>query len=213
MLHFTLWTREWCPATLVESVRRLCGNPTMLDELRELLVCKLELVDEVPDELAVPFFCPLQLHADYTRDEILAALGLWTLDSQREVREGVLYVETLPADLFFITLNKTEGDYSPTTMYEDYAISDELFHWQSQSTTSADSPTGQRYIRHVERDSSVLLFVREDKRRNGLAMPYTLLGPAEYAGHEGSRPMSIVWKLRHRLPAKLVRHIRRLSND
>lgn len=213
MLHFTLWTREWCPATLVESVRRLCANPTMLDELRELLASKLDLVDEVPDEFTLPFVCPLQLHADYTRDETLAALGVWTLDSQREVREGVLYVENLPADLFFITLNKTEGDYSPTTMYEDYAISDELFHWQSQSTTSADSPTGQRYIRHVERGNSVLLFAREDKSRNGLAMPYTFLGPVDYAGHEGSRPMSIVWKLRHRLPAKLLRHVRRLAND
>jgi superfamily II DNA or RNA helicase/HKD family nuclease len=213
MLHFTLWAREWCPATLGESVRRLCANPTMLDELRELLTSKLDLVDEIPDEFTLPFVCPLELHADYTRDEILAALGVWTLNSQRDVREGVLYVENLPADLFFITLNKTEGDYSPTTMYEDYAISDELFHWQSQSTTSADSPTGQRYIRHVERGNSVLLFVREDKRHNGLAMPYTFLGPANYAGHKDSRPMSIVWKLHHRLPAKLLRHIRRLLND
>jgi hypothetical protein len=161
----------------------------------------------------MPFLCPLQLHADYSRDEILAALGVWTLDSQREIREGVLYAEYLPADLFFITLNKTEADYSPTTMYEDYAISDELFHWQSQSTTSVDSPTGQRYIRHLERSNSVLLFVREDKRRNGLAMPYTFLGPVEYVRHEGSRPMSIIWKLQHRLPARLMRHIRRLAND
>ena len=213
MLHFTLWTREWRPATLGESVRRLCANPTMLDELRDLLASKLELVDEVPDPFVLPFLCPLQLHAEYTRDEILAALGVWTLDSQRELREGVLYVETLPADFFFITLNKTDGDYSPTTMYEDYAISDELFHWQSQSTISAESPTGQRYIRHGERGSSVLLFVREDKRSNGLALPYTFLGPVDYAGHEGGRPMSIVWKLRHKLPAKLLRHIRRLAND
>jgi superfamily II DNA or RNA helicase/HKD family nuclease len=212
MLHFTLWTREWSPGTLAESVRRLCANRTMFVELRELLTCNLERVEEVPDELSMPFPCPLQLHADYTRDEILAGLGVWTLESQREVREGVLYVENLPADLFFTTLNKTESDYSPTTMYDDYAIGDELFHWQSQSTTSADSPTGQRYIRHLERGNSVLLFVREDKRRNGLAMPYTFLGPVEYVRHEGSRPMSIVWRLRHKLPARLMRHIRRLAN-
>lgn len=37
---------------------------------------------------------------------------------------------------------------SPTTMYEDYLISHDLFHWQSQSNTSEQSPTGQRYIRH-----------------------------------------------------------------
>jgi hypothetical protein len=213
MLHFMLWGREWCPPTVSESIQRLCSNPTMLSELRELLVWKLALVDEVPAELTLPFLCPLQLHADYSRDEILAAFGVWTLANQREVREGVLYVESLPADLFFVTLNKTEEDYSPTTMYEDYAISDEFFHWQSQSTTSANSPTGQRYIHHAAHGSCVLLFVREDKRRNGLAMPYTFLGPVDYVSHEGSSPMSIVWRLRHKLPAKLLRHVRRLAND
>ena len=66
--------------------------------------------------------------------------------------------------MLFVTLNKSDKDYSPTTMYEDYSISEELFHWQSQSTTSADSPTGQRYVNHEARDSRVLLFVREFKQ-------------------------------------------------
>src|SRR5439155_5855732 len=133
--------------------------------------------------LKLPFLCPLELHSDYSRDEILAGLGFWTLESQREVREGVLFVKALRADVFFITLDKTEGDYSPTTMYEDYAISENLFHWQSQSTTSAESRTGQRYIYHRARGSSVLLFVRESKSRNSLASPYTFLGPADYVRH------------------------------
>ena len=62
-----------------------------------------------------------------------------------------------------MTLNKTDSDYSPTTMYEDYAISDDRFHWQSQSTTPANGQVGQRYIHHVEKFHSILLFVREDK--------------------------------------------------
>lgn len=45
----------------------------------------------------------------------------------------------------------------------DYSISESLFHWQSQSTTSEESPTGRRYIHHRERGSRVLLFVREHK--------------------------------------------------
>ena len=39
-------------------------------------------------------------------------------------------------DAFFVTLKKSEADYSPTTMYRDYPISPTLFHWESQSTTS-----------------------------------------------------------------------------
>lgn len=52
---------------------------------------------------------------------------------------------------------KADKDYSPTTMYNDYSINERLFHWQSQSTTAAESPTGQRYIHHRERGSKVLL--------------------------------------------------------
>jgi hypothetical protein len=168
MLHFSLWGRDLTPATLGESVERLRSNPTMFEELRELLRLKLELLDEVPIQISLPFLCPLQLHGDYTRDETLAGLGIWTLSDQREVREGVFYAKSLPADLFFVTLNKTESNYSPTTMYDDYAISDELFHWQSQSTTPESSPTGERYINHAERFHTILLFVREDSKRDGL---------------------------------------------
>jgi hypothetical protein len=98
-------------------------------------------------------------------------------------------------------------------MYDDYAISDQLFHWQSQSTTPNHSPTAQRYIHHVERFHTILLFVREDGERAGLTMPYTFLGPVDYVSHQGSKPMSIIWRLRHKLPAKLVRNVRRLANE
>lgn len=212
MLHLSLWG-DSIPDSLAGGDARLNRNPTLRAELRELLALRIEMLDEVPIEPTLPFLCPLQIHADYTRDEILGALGISTLQRQRDVREGVFHAESLPADLFFVTLNKTESDYSPTTMYEDYAISDDLFHWQSQSTTSAESKTGQRYIHHAERFHSILLFVREDKSRDGLTMPYTFLGPVDYVRHQGSRPMSIIWRMRHKLPAKLIRHVRRLANE
>lgn len=97
-------------------------------------------------------------------------------------------------------------------MYEDYSINEWLFHWQSQSTTSADSPTGQRYINHVQRGSRVLLFVREFKQDAVLqkAAAYTFLGTATYVKHEGSRPMSITWKLDDPIPAKFLRTTNKL---
>jgi len=165
----------------------------------------------VAPTLSLPFVCPLSLHAQYTRDEILAGLGHWTLSDQREMREGVLHLPELPADLFLVTLNKTETDYSPTTMYEDYAISESLFHWQSQSTTSEDSPTGRRYIEHESHGHTILLFVREHKSINGLASPYYFLGPADYVSHSGNKPISFVWRLRHPMPTKLLRKTARMA--
>jgi hypothetical protein len=168
-------------------------------------------VDEVPPSLQLPFVCPLTLHAQYTRDEILAALGHWTRAEQREMREGVLHLPAIKADVFLFTLNKTEQHFSPTTMYQDYAINEHLFHWQSQSTTSPESPTGRRYIGHEKLGCTVLLFGREDKKAGDLSAPFAFLGPARYVSHAGSRPISITWRLEHPLPAKLLRRMARLA--
>ena len=127
------------------------------------------------------------------------------------MREGVLHLPDLKPTSSSSPCRRPEKDYSPTTMYQDYAINERLFHWQSQSTTSADSPTGRRYIEHAERGHTVLLFGREHKSRNGLAQPYSFLGPARYVSHTGSRPMSITWRLEHSLPARLFRILARLA--
>lgn len=95
-------------------------------------------------------------------------------------------------------------------MYNDYSISDTLFHWQSQSTTSEESPTGQRYIHHRKMGSKVLLFVREYKKDMLGATPYTFLGLADYLNHEGSKPMSITWKLQKPIPAKYSKKTNKL---
>lgn len=113
--------------------------------------------------------------------------------------------------MFFVTLNKSDKDYSPTTMYRDYSINETLFHWQSQSTTVEASTTGQRYIHHREQRSQVLLFVREFKTDSAGTVPYTFLGIANYVEHQGSRPMSITWKLDTPIPAKYLKKTNKLA--
>ena len=106
------------------------------------------------------------------------------------VREGVKWLPEKQLDVFFVTLNKADKDYSPTTMYKDYSINESLFHWQSQSTTAENSATGQRYIHHREKGSRVLLFVREFKAdaRFGGAGAYTLSGHGELCEARGLPP-------------------------
>ena len=111
-------------------------------------------------------------------------------------------------DAFFVTLQKTEADYSPTTLYEDFALSPSEFHWQTQSNTSVESETGQRYIHHSEHGYTPLLFVREkQKTSTGRAAPYFFLGTCRYLRHSGTRPISIVWKLDTPMPARLFRQV------
>ncbi len=83
-------------------------------------------------------------------------------------------------------------------MYRDYPISPALFHWESQSTTSVASPTGQRYLTG---SSTVLLFVREEQKDEFGTAPYLFLGPATYESHVGERPIAITWQLEHTMPA------------
>jgi hypothetical protein len=141
----------------------------------------------------------------------MAAMAVVDSRSSKLVRPqaGVFWYEPYRCDVFFITLDKSEKDYSPTTMYDDYPISPTLFHWQSQSGTREDSPTGRRYREHAQRGSHILLFVRrrkQDERR--VTSPYTFLGPGTDVTHQGERPMSITWRLHHPIPAELFEEMK-----
>jgi hypothetical protein len=152
---------------------------------------------------------PLALHARYTRDEVLAALGRSTLAKPFTHREGPFWHPETNTDYFFVTLEKSEKYYSPSTRYRDYAIAPDVFHWESQSQTRAGSPTGQRYIHHTHRGSHVMLLVRpSNKDAWGRTPPFTFVGPATYVSHTGERPMAIVWRLHRAMPMDVFKAAR-----
>ena len=157
----------------------------------------------IPKTQFTEYTGPLTLHASYTRQQVFLAMGIATFENQAFKQAGVEHVPSRKVDLFFADINKTEADFSPTTMYEDYAITDRLFHWQSQSATGENTPIGQRYIHHQEQHYTPMLFIRNRKKlANNLTAPFLFAGPLRYHKHEGSKPMSIVWDLEHPLPAK-----------
>lgn len=212
MFYVTVWGKtaeDWNRDEVLDNLYDLSDSPVMLQELTELLQYKYDHIDFIDSPVDVGFDCPLDLHCTYSRDQILVALDFLKPST---VREGVKWLPQKQIDVFFVTLNKSDKDYSPTTMYNDYSINSELFHWQSQSTTAENSPTGQRYIHHREKNSRVLLFVRECKtdRFAGSAAAYTYLGTANYVKHEGSRPMNITWKLDYPIPAKYLKKTNKL---
>ncbi|SKA98237.1 Superfamily II DNA or RNA helicase [Caloramator quimbayensis] len=207
MFHYTIWQEPLYAMnfkSLKDSFKRVRENDELFRELIEILKYNYEKIDFIDKKIDLGFSCPLYLHCTYSRDEILSALGYFTLQKKPSQREGILYIEDKKTDVLFVTLNKSEKDYSPSTLYDDYAINEVLFHWQSQSTTSHSSKTGQRYINHKKHGGKVLLFVREYKMDSGIASPYYYLGPADYVSHSGSKPMNIIWKLENELPACLL---------
>jgi superfamily II DNA or RNA helicase/HKD family nuclease len=199
MLHLALWNKK---VPFEDGVTQLLAHPERCAELRQvadLLGQRIRRITTPVDRLG---HNPLRVHARYSRDEACAAFGI---DDPSNMREGVKWLLDEKADIFFVTLAKTEQHYSPTTMYQDRAITTELFQWESQSTTSSASPTGQRYINHARTGSTVHLFVRETKEADrDLGVPaYLYAGPMTYMQHSGERPMRILWKLDRALPADI----------
>lgn len=176
-----------------------------MNEAIEILQYNYERINFVDKHIDLGFTYPMDLHCAYSIDQIMAAFGYYNESAKPSFREGVKYFKDKNLDTFFITLNKSEKDFSPSTLYEDYAINEMLFHWQSQSRTSVESETGQRYINHISRGSKIALFVREYKKQDGLSSPYVYLGEAEYVSHSGSMPISFVWKLKEEMPAGMVK--------
>mgnify|MGYP002768258940 FL=1 len=214
MLYFTFWDasleHETAVAVIREKLSSLSRNPVLLGEVQELIAYRLKNIRGRSLNNTFLFPCPLRVHAHYTRNQICAAFDMLMPTS---LRQGVYQIKEKHCDLFFVTLNKSEKDYSPTTMYHDYSINDTLFHWESQSTTAAESPTAQRYFNHRELGQHILLFVREYKEDTLGKMPYLFLGEADYVSHEGSRPVSIVWRLRTPIPADFINVTNKLVNE
>lgn len=191
--------RDLSEATLDAAASLLWRHPQVLAELLELMEVLSERIEHVPADLARYPDVPLCIHARYTRREILAAFSVADQLKVPDWREGVRWLDGPKVDLLAVTLDKTSGHFSPTTRYKDYAISETLFHWESQSNTRAESETGKRYREHAQRAVTVLPFVRlaTDDRA------FWLLGPATYESHEGERPMAITWRLSYPIPGDL----------
>ncbi len=153
-------------------------------------------IEHLPISLRELSDVPLTVHARYTRLEMLAAAQSDDRVRVRPWREGAFYDKELKTDFFAFTLDKTSGQFSPTTRYRDYAINRELIHWESQSTTPAESPTGRRYQTHVLTGNHILLFGRLSSEDRA----FLFLGPVRYVSHKGERPMAITWRLEHSLP-------------
>jgi superfamily II DNA or RNA helicase len=202
----TCWWRRWstrCPGARTMSVQEGLDVVWAHPQVRAELVQLLDVLDERVDHLHGPLEghpdVPLQVHARYSRIEILTAFG--EVESAKSVswQSGVWEAKRSRSELFAFTLDKSSGSFSPTTRYRDYAISPTLIHWESQASTRADSPTGLRYRNHEAEGRSIMLFAR--LRQTDRA--FWFLGPATYQGHTGERPMAITWELHHPLPGDL----------
>lgn len=206
MFYYSFFQRE--PkregfSTVLEAVQSLLTTKQMQREILAVLNFNFQNIQVLEKGNQFSFETPLSVHCTYTSEQVMAALGYYCEEKRPSFREGVKYFEELNLDIFFTTLNKSEKEFSPSTMYESYAISEDLFHWQSQSTVTEQSPTAQRYIHHKKQGHKIGLFVREYRQDKGYTSPFIYLGTCNYVKHEGEKPVSFIWKLDDKMPPSL----------
>jgi len=210
MFHHSLWStakQEWRG----RGLDRLAEGLDLLRRERAVVEEMLQVLDEAQARIKHVTFplagdlahLPTRVHARYSRAEMLAGVGWADVDTGVAGQAaGVRYVSSIRADVFDVTWQKSERDYSPNTMYRDYAISPTLLSWESQNAAHQESRAIQRYVRHRETGTHILIFARESKGWEFAGpRPWLFLGTAHYVSHFGERPVTFRWELDRALPA------------
>lgn len=190
--------------SIEEGISRILDVAEWNKEIKELLTYNYNNLHHLEFKHDLNFIFPLGVHSEYTTAQIMAALEYYNAEKSPTFQGGVKHFEDKSIDVFFITLNKSDKDFSSSTLYEDYAINEELFHWQTQSRVRPGSDVAKRYINHEKNNHQIALFVREYRRRKGYTSPFIFLGTADYVRSSGDRPMDFVWRLKESLPPWLV---------
>ena len=209
MCHYDFWNKAGpkLEFTSLQNSLAAIKHDLLQQELSEALDLVLERLhtnefpmpktgNDVIDKACV------KMHARYTKEQILIAFEATRFDYQNPTQEGVVSIDDGNAELFFVTLNKNEQQFTTTTMYHDYAINENLFHWQSQNASHHGTGRGKGYVEQQQNGKKFILFVREQsKDKHGKAMGFVNYGPVDFVKYEGERPMNITWKLKHPMPA------------
>ena len=190
---------------IYEAIGKLADYPHFVQELTEITDYLEDKINHITKPLQLGYPTILELHGCYTREQLLVIFGKRTATAMGSIPQaGIMNLENLNTEILWVTLNKSDEDFSPTTQYNDYAISEILFHWQSQNSASHDNK-GARYVNQKGTNRKIILFVREDKKDGfGLTSPYYCLGLVDYQKSSGDKPMNITWQLKNPIPPYLI---------
>ena len=211
-LHYLLWAKKGSSMginSLDESMLRWLRNPSLVSDAKEISQWRSSTFSIPSKIIELPFPCELRLHAAYGSAEIKAFLGLSSLERPGPTGQGVMHSKAQKCYVHLVTFRKDERDFSPTTRYRDYPISRGKLHWESQSTITQESATGENYIHFKRLGYTILFFARLEKKIDGETAPFLFLGPAKsLKSYSGNRPISMVWELEYKIPAELFEEAR-----
>ncbi len=186
---------------IADGIARLAQFPYFVEELRALVELRMQSICQTTQWLAIDDV-DIELYGCYSADEIhLLTEGVL----KRGVPLGTQYISSKKLGLVFVTLNKSDKEYSPTTLYKDYAVNATTFHWQSKFDVRANSKDGERFIQQKSNGWKFLLFVRDTKQDSfDLTNAYYCLGLMDYVAYSGECPMNITWSMQRSIPGFIL---------
>ena len=178
-------------------------------EMAEIVSFLLARLDIKTTPIGAEIIPGLELYGCYTREEVFTLVGRQTAEVKMQgAASGVFNLPEHNATLLFVTLNKSEKDFSPSTQYNDYLINEEYFHWQSQNTDSHNNNGGRRYTEQAQTKNKIILFVREEKKDGfGNTSPFHCFGLVDYVSSHDDFPMNVKWKLQKPAMAQYLKAI------
>lgn len=211
LFYYTIWmdtidkvnhTFNLSIQDISEAVASLVSMKWFMEELYVLVELRLSQLSKTTQWISIDDEAEIELYGCYSADEIHLLLenklGRWQVF-------GTQYNMERKFAMVFVTINKSDKEYSPSTRYEDYAISANQFHWQSMNGVRIDSEEGQRIIQQPTNGWKYILFVRDTKKDEyGNTNGYYCLGLIDYNSSIGERPMNVVWDMQHSIPGFIL---------
>ena len=211
MLYYTLYGDKISKVgvgSIKEAIGRLKIYPVFVEEINELVEFLLANIEIKTFAVGEGMPLALEQYGNYTREEVFAIFGRQTADKKMQGSvAGVFNIEELNTELFFVTLNKSDKDFSASTMYDDYVVSENQFHWKSQNTDTHQGK-GKRFVEQEKNKKKFLLFVRENKHDGfGNTCPFYCFGLVDYISSRDDKPMSIDWRMHQPILPQFIKAV------
>ena len=199
ILYYTLYGDKLSKVgigSIEVAIGRLRKYPVFIEEINEVVEYLMANIETKTFAVGEGMPPALEQYGNYTREEVFAIFDRQTADKKMQGSvAGVFNIDELNTELFFVTLNKSDKDFSASTMYDDYVVSENQFHWKSQNTDTHQGK-GKRFVEQAKNKKKFLLFVRENKRDGfGNTCPFYCFGLVDYISSCDDRPMSINWRM------------------
>lgn len=205
MFYYDLFLDANIYPSIQDMFNDLRQDEIFCNELKELIPILKNNCNayEQADNSGIKDF-PLMLHGTYTKDQIFVAVETSTILRKSSCREGCERNKQKMTEAMFVDIIK-DREVGSNTNYNDFAISDTLFNWESQNSVTQASKSGQNYINETQ---TMLLFVRQQSSapdNKNRTMGFTYLGKVSLVKYKGEKPIEIIWKLKTPMPASVLK--------